>query len=225
MPTPSNRSLPVCTSGSLKFIVARSISLWRPSDSWKASSASSSALVGRRKSSPSTRFIVFVKCWMTAPVANACSEPLPGAPSPDQPVASRTVLPSARVRASSPSGLTAVETRRPSVCGTPRSTPGRSKPSAFSSDQAEPAHQLGILELREVRVELRHEQRVVIRQGRDERGIDGEVVGRRVTAGAGTAVAVEGLLHEQLAPPFDQPSVGRVGLGRCDLRDKDGEYA
>ena len=92
-------------------------------------------------------------------------------------------------------------------------------------DQAEPAHQLGILELLEVRVELRHEQRVVIRQGRDERGIDGEVVGRRVTAGAGTAVALEGLLHEQLAPPFDQPSVVGVGLGRCVLRDKDREYA
>jgi len=33
-----------------------------PRDSWKASSASSSSSVGRRKSIPGTRFRVFVKC-------------------------------------------------------------------------------------------------------------------------------------------------------------------
>ena len=49
-PTPLNRSLPACTSGLAKLIVARSRSACRPRDSWKASRASSSSWVGRRKS-------------------------------------------------------------------------------------------------------------------------------------------------------------------------------
>ena len=47
-----NKSLPVVTKSSVKLRDAMSISSWRPSESWNASSASSSCSVGSRKSTP-----------------------------------------------------------------------------------------------------------------------------------------------------------------------------
>src|SRR4030095_8311570 len=66
-------------------------------------------------------------------------------------------------------------------------------------DQTELPHQERILEvLREGRHELCHEQRVVGRQGRDEGRIYREVVCRGMTGSARAAIAVEGLLEEEL---------------------------
>ena len=148
---------------------------------------------------------------MTAPIANERSEPSPGAPSPDQPVALTTVLPSARVKLSSPAGSTAVVTRRPSVCGTPRNTPGRSKPSRFS--RISPKRRISSGSSSSARSGSNSATNSGSSSGRrrDEGRIDREVVGRRVAGGAGPAVAVEGLVHEQTAPVFDQPLVAERG--------------
>jgi hypothetical protein len=75
-----------------------------------ATSSTWVAVMGNLKSIPGTRFKVFVKCWITAPVANDLSEPSSGAPSPDHPVRGPVGL------------LTDVERAR--ICGTPRMTPG-----------------------------------------------------------------------------------------------------
>ena len=155
--------------------------------------ASSWCSFGSLKSVPATRSRRFVKCCVTAPIANSRNEPVPGAPSPDQPVISAG-------RRRPESCPWSSETCRPSVCGTPRITNfvvGLLKPSRFSRIKPIRPHQGRAFELRQRRVELRHEQRIVGRPRGDEGRIDREVVVRRVTGSAGPAVSVERLLEEQ----------------------------
>ena len=191
-PSPLNRSLPVSTTSSVKVIDARSMSFCRPSDIMKASSASSSSSVGIRKSMPSFRFSDFGKCCTTAPTANRRIEPSPGAPSPDQPIAWAR-----------PGRLLLVLVLQREVVGHAAHHAGPIEAVQVLEDQAEPAHQLGILEPLQLGIELGHEQRIASRQLPDERRIDREVVGCRMAGAAGPSVAVEGLLEEELAADFD----------------------
>ena len=111
-----------------------SISARRPSESRKASSAASSPSLGSRKSTPGRRAVVRGKCWTTAPVANSRSEPVPGAPSPDQPSAFfRSRVPPGRIMVK---GSTEIVRLSPSRCGTALATGGRSKPSALTLTSA-----------------------------------------------------------------------------------------
>src|SRR3989475_2767984 len=72
-------------------------------------------------------------------------------------------------------------------------------------NQPELAHQRGILEvLLQVRVELGDEQGIVLRERGDECRIDGEVVFRRMAGAAGTPVAGERLVEEQVSPLGDE---------------------
>ncbi len=83
------------------------------------------------------RLVVSVKCWITAPTANARSEPSPGEPSPDQPVRG-------------PSRLS-IDVRSASVCGMPRmlkSFSRSSKPSWFSTISANSRISRGFSKLR-----------------------------------------------------------------------------
>ena len=68
-------------------------------------------------------------------------------------------------------------------------------------DQPELPEQSRVLEPGEGRIELRHEQRVIGRQGRDEGRIQGEVVLGRVAGPAGPSVATEGLVEEDRLSP------------------------
>ena len=70
-------------------------------------------------------------------------------------------------------------------------------------DQAELPHQFRTLELRQRRVELRHEQWIGRRQGLDELGVDGEVIARGVTGAACTSIAVERLLEKEVGASRD----------------------
>ena len=76
-------------------------------------------------------------------------------------------------------------------------------PSRFSRISPR-SSMLRIFEPLEPGDEIRDEQRVVVGQRRDEFGVDGEVMGRRMAGAAGPAVAVEGLLEEYTAALFDE---------------------
>ena len=81
-------------------------------------------------------------------------------------------------------------------------------------NQPELAHQRGIFEvLLQVRVELGDEQGIVLRERGDECRIDGEVVFRRMAGAAGTPVARERLVEEQVPPLRDELAltIGRRG--------------
>ncbi len=79
-------------------------------------------------------------------------------------------------------------------------------------DQRKLAHQARVLEVPgERRDGLGDEQRVVGRQRRDEGRREAEVVLGPVAGAAGPAVALEGLVEEDLAPLGDER---RLGTGR-----------
>jgi len=99
------------------------------------------------------------------------------------------------------------------------------EPVDVGEDEREIAEQYCVLELRERCVVLVHEQRVTGCQRRDELGIDREIVLRRMTAGAGTAIAIEGLVHEERSTGLDQrrQRLPSVLVPDCWLRDEVGE--
>jgi len=79
------------------------------------------------------------------------------------------------------------------------------EPVEILDDQPELAHQPRILEiLRQIRITLGDEQRIVVRQRGDECRIDGEVVLLAVTGTTGPAVTVESLVEEKLAAAIDE---------------------
>src|SRR5712692_682056 len=87
------------------------------------------------------------------------------------------------------------------------------EPIQVLQDEAELAHQLWILEiLFEVRLKLGDKQGIVRRQRRDERRIDTEVRLGSMTGTAGSAIAIEGFVEENVLPFGDEIARGR---GRC----------
>jgi hypothetical protein len=71
-------------------------------------------------------------------------------------------------------------------------------------DQPERPHQLRTFQLRQRRIELGDEQRIVVRQRGDEVRVNHEVVARGMTCSAGAAVPVERLLEEELRSLRDE---------------------
>src|SRR5882672_11453709 len=72
-------------------------------------------------------------------------------------------------------------------------------------DQPELTHQSWILEiLFEVRIEFGHEQRVVRRKRGNERGIESQIILGRMTGPAGSAIALEGFVEENLSSLCDK---------------------
>ncbi len=72
-------------------------------------------------------------------------------------------------------------------------------------DQPELAHQSRILEiLFKIRIEFSHEQRVVRRKRGDKRGIERQIILGRMTGAAGSAIALEGFVEEDLSPLGDK---------------------
>ena len=85
-------------------------------------------------------------------------------------------------------------------------------------DHPEPAQQVRVLQRRQRRIGLGHEEGIVRRQSRDELRIHGEVVGLDVTRRARSPVAVERLVHEELAPLRDHLfKAGRSCGRRCRI--------
>ena len=79
-------------------------------------------------------------------------------------------------------------------------------------DQSEPPHQIRVLERRQRRIGLGHEQRIAGRQGGNELRIDGEVVALDVTRPAGPSVAIERLVQEEPAALGDE--LRKIGCSR-----------
>ena len=176
------RTGPCRAAASIENIAARSISLWRPSEPWKASSASSSAFGGQAESCPHA---VQGLGEMLHDGANAnWRSAVPGEPSPDQPKAHGQVPWAGRPwsRRVAPACADAAQHARVV------------KPSRFSRINRLPEG-FSVLQIGRPC----HEQRVVIGQRSNERRIDREVVGRRMAGAAGAAIAVERLFHEQPA--------------------------
>ena len=79
------------------------------------------------------------------------------------------------------------------------------KPVQVLQDQAELPHQGRVLEiLRQRWLGLGHKNRVVLRQGRDELGIDRQVFILTMAGAASSAVAVESLVEEAVSSSGDQ---------------------
>ena len=116
----------------------------------------------------------------------------------------------------------------PSVCGTPRMTPGLAKVSRFSRiiARVEEPHHLQILELSRADGAVMNSG-ICARQAPHERRVDGEVVGRRMAGGAGAPIPCKGLLLEQNPALFDQCTLFWGLLRYCERReqpDKGGEH-
>ena len=76
-------------------------------------------------------------------------------------------------------------------------------------DQAELTHQPRIFKiLFEIGIEFSNKERIFIRQGGDERRIDGEIVFSWMTCAAGPAVAIKRFIKKDLSTHFDQLGIG-----------------
>src|SRR5439155_1569434 len=130
---------------------------------------------------------------MTAPVANDRSDPSPGAPSPDHPVRG-------------PPGL-ATEVRRPSTCGTPRMTNlfvRSSNPSRFSRISPNSRISAGFSKFSR-RAGLNSATKRGLSFGSVAMKAGSmEVILRRVAGAAGTPVAGERLVEEEVSSLRDE---------------------
>ena len=85
-------------------------------------------------------------------------------------------------------------------------------------DQSELSQQVRILERRQRRIGLGHEERIARRQSGNELRIDGEVVGLDVTGPAGPSVALERLVQKELAALGDNArNIGRSRSRGCGI--------
>ena len=91
---------------------------------------------------------------------------------------------------------------------------GLVEPVQVLGEESEPAQELRVLKLGQLRVPLGHEERILAVQLGDILGVDREVVGRRVAAGAGAAVAAERLAARTAAGRARSGPAARPGVPR-----------
>ena len=154
-----------------------------------------------------------VRCSRTAPRANSRSDPRPGAPSPDQPVAA------ARSGCVPVGGISAarLDQERPGdaeQAGTARSTPGLSKPSAWTTTRPSLRSSRGRSSPARLRSCSNTNSGSFAGQPGNVGRIDRVVVVGRVAGAAGPAIAVEGLGEKQAASLLDQVAGQRDRCGR-----------
>src|SRR5437667_12399084 len=90
------------------------------------------------------------------------------------------------------------------------------KPVEVFQNESELPHQSGIFKvLLQVRVEFGDKQGIVRRQRRDECRIDAEVRLGSMTGPAGSAIAIEGFIEENVLPLGDEITRGRVRCLAC----------